>query len=177
METGLGSLKEYQEQLLARIRDSAANGAATSYLGMVVAEERWAVRLTDVSEVIPVPTLHTVPLTQSWFLGITNIRGSLYAVADIAALIGRGHAPLNADTRLVLIHPRFRVNAGFIITRTLGLRNIPLPSQPPEKEEVSWITAEYHEPDGKVWKELDIRRLVSDPRFLDIASPRLTAAG
>ncbi|MGN2392396.1 chemotaxis protein CheW [Pelomicrobium sp. G1] len=167
METRPRSLKEYQERLLARIRDSAANGSATSYLGMMVAEERWVVQLTDVSEVIPLPPLYPIPLTQDWLLGVANVRGALHTVIDLAAFAGRGATALGSEARLVLIHHKFRVNAGFVIGRTLGLRNLQLQRHPPEKA-LPWLVARYRDPDGRDWKELDIRRLVSDPRFLDV---------
>ncbi len=167
METRPGSLREYQERLLARIRDSAAEGSATSYLGMMVAGERWVVQLTDVSEVIPLPALYPIPLTRDWLLGVTNLRGTLYTVADLAAFAGRGATALGAEARLVLIHPRFRVNAGLVIGRTLGLRNLQLQKHAPDQAS-PWLAAGYRDPEGQDWKELDIRRLISDPRFLDV---------
>ncbi|WP_333842044.1 chemotaxis protein CheW [Pelomicrobium sp.] len=167
MRTQPTSLREYQERLLARLRDSAASGSATSYLGMMVAGERWVVQLTDVSEVVPLPPLYPIPLTREWLLGVVNVRGTLYTVIDLAAFAGHGATALGAEARLVLIHPKFRVNAGFVIARTLGLRN-PQPQRVPFEMPLPWLVAEYHDSDGSHWKALDIRRLVADSRFLDV---------
>ena len=65
--------------------------------------ERWLIRLADAGEVIAVPPIVPVPLTQRWFLGIANIRGNLFSVIDFAAFLGRESVVQGALARLILL--------------------------------------------------------------------------
>lgn len=168
MEKKFGSLREYQEGLLRRINAQRATGPTSSYLALEIGGEPWVVRLADLSEVMPVPALTLVPNTRPWFLGITNIRGNLYGVVDLAAFMGLTPVVTGTETRLVLIHPKYRVNTGFLVTRSLGLRNLQSQGVPAATDRER-MSGEYTENDGKTWKELNIRRLVTTPAFLEIA--------
>jgi twitching motility protein PilI len=168
MDQKFGSLRDYQERLLQRINAQRESASASSYLALEIGGEPWVVRLADLSEVMPVPVLTLVPNTQSWFLGITNVRGILNGVADLAAFMGLQPVAAGTETRLVLVHPKYRVNTGFLVTRSLGLRKLQSPFLPAESDS-SWMSGQYTESDGRTWKELNIRRLVATPAFLEIA--------
>lgn len=174
MEIKHGSLREYQERLLARISAERSASPASSFLALEIGGESWVVRLADLSEVMPVPPLTPVPNTRPWFTGIANIRGRLYGVADLAAFMGRDAVLPSPDTRLVLVHPKHRINAGFLVTRSLGLRNLqaaPVPAAGGDE----WVAGEHREGEGRVWKELALKRLVASPAFIEIAGQLATA--
>src|SRR4029078_11628825 len=80
------------------------------------------------AEVVAVPPIASVPLTQPWFLGLANIRGNLYSVVDFAGFIGRGaETPHGAggQSRLILFGPRAGdLKAGIVVQGVLGLRNL-----------------------------------------------------
>jgi twitching motility protein PilI len=174
MDKKFGSLREYQERLLARINAQRSTSPATSFLALEIGGEPWVVGLADLSEVLPVPALTPVPNTRPWFAGIANIRGRLYGVADLAAFMGLEPLEAGTESRLVLVHPKHRINAGFLVTRSLGLRN--LQAAPEAATNAGeWTAGEYREDAGRVWKELSVRRLVALPAFLEIAG-QLAAA-
>src|SRR5205085_2695851 len=80
-----------------------------SRLGLACAGTQWLIRLADAGEVIALPSVATVPLTQPWYLGIANIRGNLYSVIDFAGFLGSpaSAAPsVSGQSRLVLFGPR-----------------------------------------------------------------------
>ena len=85
-------LRSFQQELASRLATKTAAQVESSRLGLVCAGERWLVRLADAGEVIAVPPIVRVPMTRSWFLGLANIRGSLYSVIDFAAFLG--HEPV-----------------------------------------------------------------------------------
>ena len=66
-------------------KSTVESTATQSLLAFESGGERWLVDLADAGEVLPVPPLSDVPLTQPWFLGIANIRGTLFSVTDLAA--------------------------------------------------------------------------------------------
>jgi len=85
------SMKEYQAALSEKLGDVAMTEPISTVLGILIGEDRWLVHMNDVSEVLQMPEITPVPLTHSWFLGVTNVQGNLYGIADLAAYFGGGH--------------------------------------------------------------------------------------
>ena len=79
-------LRTFQQELATRLATKTAAQVESSRLGLACGGERWLIRLADAGEVIDVPPIVPVPLTQPWFLGVANIRGNLFSVVDFAAL-------------------------------------------------------------------------------------------
>lgn len=164
------SLREFQESVVARLQSATAAGASavSSKVGVQVGNERWLVNLSDVSEAIPLPKLLPVPLTRRWFNGVANVRGVLYGVVDFSDYLAGEPTQVNMDSRLLLVHPRYNVNAGLVVHHMLGLKNPEL-FQPIEARELpEWVAAEFADPDGQVWKELRMQGLVAQPEFLSV---------
>ena len=92
-----GSLSEFQAHLAKRLA-GASDQAAAGLLGVLSGTDYWLLNLSDSGEVVPLPPLSSVPLTRPWFVGIANIRGNLYAVADFSAFQGKEATPHNASS-------------------------------------------------------------------------------
>lgn len=164
------SLRDYQRDLAARLQ-SAGAGRASSKLGLQVGGERWLVDLADAGEVIPVPDITPVPLTRPWFRGVASIRGNLFSVIDIGAFLGGAAAVPGEQARLLLLNERFRMGSALLVERSLGLRN---PEQLQQRaaapQRAPWIRAEYDDPLGAHWRELDVPQLVQDPEFVSVGA-------
>ena len=164
------SLRDYQRALAERLRGGEGSVAA-SKLGVRVGAENWLVDLADAGEIIPVPPVTPVPLTRPWFKGMASIRGRLYSVVDFSAFLGGAPATATDQSRLLLIGERYRTSAALLIDRSLGLRSpAQLKDQFGDGNAQPWVKAEYADPDGGSWKELDISKLVHHPDFLGVAS-------
>jgi twitching motility protein PilI len=161
-------LRDYQRRLLDRIRATQESDAASSHLGFEVGEQRWAVPLTEVSEVVRVPTVFAVPGTQEWFLGVANIRGSLYAISDFAMLVSGTATNITGESRLVLLNGKFRIDAALLIRRSLGLRRIHDVTEA-NSAELAWTAGVGRDAEGCVWNELHVPSLARDPRFLRVS--------
>jgi twitching motility protein PilI len=164
------SLREFQAGLADRLRVAQSQAASTSLLGVQAGSGNWLLSLEDSGEVIPVPEVSPVPLTKPWFCGLTNIRGNLFSVVDFAAFQGEEPTPRTSDSRLLLVGERFNVNSALLVNRMLGLRNM----QQMQPEELApgqtWVTAQFRDADGRVWKELDVGTLVQHADFLQIGT-------
>jgi twitching motility protein PilI len=169
MEAPHNVLREYQQRLFDRIDAMGSSEASSSHLGFEAGEqENWAVPLTDVSEVIPLPIVVPVPLAADWFAGVANIRGSLFAITDFARFSNGNPTPIAAESRLVLLHARFRVHAALLVRRSLGLKkmeSIPLPNV----SSSSWLRGTHTDSHGCSWRELSVQQLTRDTRFLKAA--------
>lgn len=163
-------LREFHQQVLKRLENLAAAGTAgASRLAVEIAGENWLVDLASISEVIPLPPHVPVPLTHSWFLGMANVRGNLYGISDFAAFLGRGPTPAAAESRVLLLHPRFEVNAGLLVRRVYGLRGAEQ-FQPADPGAASgaFVRAQWLAQDGGIWRELDLEALARDADFLNV---------
>ena len=129
-------LRLFQQELATRLASKTTAQVESSRLGLSCAGERWLIRLADAAEVVAVPPLAAVPLTQPWFLGLANIRGNLYSVVDLAGFLGRETVVphgTSGQSRLILFGPRAGdMNVGVVVQSVLGLRNVadltPIPS-------------------------------------------------
>ena len=166
-------LQSFQQELANRLASKTAAQVESSRLGLACGTERWLIRLADAAEVVAVPPIAAVPLTQPWFLGLANIRGNLYSVVDFAGFIGHGSVVAHGagvQSRLILFGPRAGdLKAGIVVQSVLGLRNLAeLTASPPEANAPSWYGQRWVDGDGGTWQEIELGRLVVDSAFLRV---------
>ena len=165
-------LRTFQQQLTTRLASKTAAQVESSRLGLSCGGERWLIRLGDAGEVITVPTIVSVPHTRAWFLGVANIRGNLFSVVDFAGFLGQPATVMSGMTRLILFSTRAgELNAGVVVQRVLGLRNLSelAPAAPPQ-EAPAWYAERWMDADGNAWQEIDLARLAHDPAFLQVGA-------
>jgi purine-binding chemotaxis protein CheW len=75
----MGATNHGKEQLSVNI---------TQYLTFLTAGEEYAISLTKVREIIEYDTVTTVPNTPPWISGVTNLRGRVIPVVDLAVKFG-----------------------------------------------------------------------------------------
>lgn len=168
------NLREFQEAILLKLKNIATQGdvASTSRLGVTVGSKKLLINLNDVTEVIPVPPVQAVPLTQSWFLGVANIRGNLFNVTDFAQFIGLPAIQKSANNRILLLTSSTTTQAALLISSLIGLRNTDAMKVKPDTEgDISFSKLAYEDAEGNEWFELDIEALVKDTEFIQ---PTLT---
>jgi purine-binding chemotaxis protein CheW len=77
--------------------------AAREYLTFFIAGEEYAVSLEFVREVIPYDTVTRVPGMPDAVRGVTNLRGSVVPVVDLAVQFRLREIPVGARTCIVLV--------------------------------------------------------------------------
>lgn len=163
------SLREFQESLVRRLTSAQRGESANALLGLQAGREHWLLDLADSGEIVPLPHLSTVPLTKTWFCGVANIRGTLYAVVDFSAFQGGEATPLNSETRLLIVNSRHGINSALLVSRTLGLRNVEqLRPQANSGDSRPWVDEGYEDVQGRLWKKLNLRKLINQPEFLEV---------
>ena len=179
-------LREFQAHLLERM-EAARSGVKVHHnqLGLLIGQQRWLLSLEEAGEIVAVDSITKVPLTQDWYLGLTNIRGTLISVIDFARYQGQAITTIDKDTRIVAFANALAFNSGLLVSRVLGLRNIdemvlqPIPqdldgigveadSTADPANSVNTSAAQYLDSESQLWTELKLTQVVSDPRFLHI---------
>jgi twitching motility protein PilI len=151
-------LRQYQTQLLARMQAArTGTGARVNQLGVAIGDERYLLDLTASGEIVSLTPVTAVPLTQAWYLGLANIRGSLVGVVDLARYLGLGETPIGAEARFVTFAPGLGMNCALLVTKVFGLRHA---------GDMTPDAARLRDGDGHAWTPLDLAALVRDERFL-----------
>lgn len=167
------SLREFQQSLAQRLREAQAASEQSSRLGVQAGDSFWLLRLDETDEVLPLPEISPVPLTQPWYLGLANIRGVMANVVDFGAFLGDEPTARTPECRLVLVADRFQSYSGLLISRMMGLRNL----QNLEARDVAaasernpWASTLYRDPEGRTWNELNMAALVAHETFLNVGA-------
>ena len=164
------SLKEFQEGLASRLKAAASEAAPSARLGFEAGGTYWLARLDSSGEVLQVPQIHHVPLTREWFMGVANIRGTLYGITDFGAFLGQAPTARGPENRLLLVGQPMGVNCALLVTRLAGLRSVVeyVPEAATEYR-AAWCVAAWHDKEGRLWRELDAQQLLAQREFLEIA--------
>jgi twitching motility protein PilI len=157
-------LRQYQEELLERMQAArTSSGRRTHQLGVEIGGERYLLDLLEAGEIVAVPALTSVPLTQPWYLGLANIRGSLIGVVDLARFFntqgGQEGAAPGPAARLVTFAPALGMPCGFLAARVHGLR---------QAADMTPSAGRLVDADGHTWTPLALAALAQDERFLQV---------
>lgn len=164
-------LREFQARLLESMQ-AAQTGvqSRTNRLGLMVGGSRWLMNLQEAGEIVPVGPVSGVPLTREWFLGLSNVRGSLVSVVDLSHFLGGAPTAFDKDCRVVVFASAMSLATGLLVSRVMGLRNISdMTPQPVGADEAArWCSARYVDRDEQVWNELNVASMVQDQEFLNV---------
>ena len=153
-----------------RLAEQAETAGVLSQLGVSVAGQRWLCRLEEIEEILVPPVITPVPLTRPWFLGLTNVRGSLYSVVDFSLFYTEHPTQINNEARLMLLNRATGAeNMALLIQQVYGLRGIQgFASTGQKPEDPSWNTENWMDAEGNTWKEMNLSELAKSPVFQHI---------
>lgn len=170
------ALRELQTRLASRLQAAKSEGTSvSSWLAVESAGSFYLLPLGQSGEIFPWVSVQPVPYTQSWFLGVANLRGGLVGVADLAGLMGakiqRTEQTL-LDASLLAFNTALEVNAALLVDRLAGLRGTEafVASEPPAEDAPAFFGTTYIDSSGVRWQELNLQILSQHPAFLSISA-------
>jgi twitching motility protein PilI len=167
-------MRDFQAHLVDRMHAARSGADAhVNQLAVVIGGRRFLLDLTQAGEITTVGAITRVPLTADWFLGLSNLRGNLISVVDMARFQGQDATVIEKDCRVVAFAPVLGFNCGLLVSRVLGLRSsadMTLKNLAPAADNPAWMTRQYVDQDAQDWAELDLSLITQDPRFLHVAS-------
>lgn len=166
-------LRDFQVQLLERMRIARSDAApAVHHLGAMTGERRWLLDLQQAGEIIAPGVIASVPMTQDWFLGLTNVRGNLISVIDFGRFLGLPPTAADKASRIIVLAPSLAACSGLLVSRVLGLRSRAGMREDEAKREApepAWCGRSFFDQESQRWTELDLSRVTQDARFIDVA--------
>jgi twitching motility protein PilI len=166
------ALRDLQNRLAERLQAARTQERGKSWLAVECGERGFLFPLRDAGEIFPVAPMAPVPYSHRWFLGVSNLRGHLHGVVDLAGFLGLRPADGNRDqARLVGFNQALDINCVLLVDRLSGLRSETdlEPEADDGEPRPGFAGARYRDASERVWQELDLAALAGDEAFLAIA--------
>lgn len=170
------ALLDLQERLTTRMNRARSVEATAAWLAVEAGGDKLLLPLQQSGQISGLQSLQRVSYTQPWFLGVSNIRGQIFGVVDLAAFMTGKQTSVQKDmakrdARLVAFNPELEINCALLVSRLQGLKS---PEDfsghtPVTDGARSYLCAEYVDREGVRWKELDLEQLATLDGFLRIA--------
>ena len=165
------ALHELQSRLATRMQAARAEGVQASWLAVECSHQGLLFPLRDAGEIFPLAPLAPVPHSHRWFLGVSNLRGHLQGVVDLADFLGLKTGESSREqARLVGFNQALDINCVLLVDRLSGLRS----EEELEREaddgapRPKFAGARYRDASSRIWQELDLAALAADESFLGI---------
>lgn len=168
-------LHEYQAMLARRLQEARAKSSTEGFLGVQIGDQHWLLSLSDTGEVLDYQPPARVPLTQPWYLGLVNARGNLLGVIDFSLFCGEAPTAGGTGAKIVVLSKDPQRACAIIVPRVAGLRSLTdlQPVEAEQDENRPWQGRAWRDAQGTLWREMDVRRLLADPAFLQVGRSRV----
>ena len=144
------------------------SGIGFSLLGL-----HFVIPMDELTEMLEIPAYTRLPGVHPWIKGVSNIRGRLLPLFDLAMFYSGTLSGHKKNQRLLVLDNQ-SIYAGLWVDQVLGrqyfdadsrmdLGDVILP------EELAECIESYYESDGKRWMVFSSKALCEDSRFLNVA--------
>ncbi len=169
-------------ELLSRLeRDSRASGfqlpqpleVRSQWRGITFAVDRWRLvaHLDMINDVVECGSITPVPRTKGWMRGVVNVRGTLYSITDLAALLGCPPMVVESEGMLLVLNKK-ELQSALLVSRVYGLKSFDLDRDVGEaaifSDEIKPFIERAFVADGQTWGVLTINQLVESDVFREI---------
>ena len=123
----LATIDQRCRALSAELPSQEESAESWSGIGFRVGQQHFVAPMSEVAEVLHEPRYTLLPGVKSWVKGVSNVRGRLLPVIDLAEFLG-GTKPQEQGERRVLVVDHDDVFAGIVVDAVLGMQHFELES-------------------------------------------------
>ena len=171
------AIRELQTRLADRLQNARTQGVAPSWLAVEASGHKYLFPMTQAGEIFSWVATQPVPYTQSWFLGVANLRGGLFGVVDLASYVSGQRTSTKTEfalkeSRLIALNAALEINCALMIDRLAGLRNQEAFSDFSERasDAPEYFGNRYIDQSGHSWQEINLQLLAQQAHFLTISA-------
>jgi twitching motility protein PilI len=165
------ALRDLQSRLAERLQAARTEPLAKSWLAVECSSRGFLFPLREAGEIFALAPMVPVPHSHHWFLGVSNLRGHLHGVVDLAGFLGVKNADSSRDqARLVGFNQSFDINCVLLVDRLSGLRSEDELTRDTDEEAARppFAGARFRDTASRIWQELHLAELAGDESFLRI---------
>jgi twitching motility protein PilI len=171
------ALRELQTRLASRLQAARTGDIAVSWLAVKAGDASYLFPLVQSGEIFPLVNVHAVPYCRPWFMGVTNLRGGLFGVVDLASFMGDGTTRARteqslADSSVLTFNAALELNCALMVDGLAGLRKrdaFVSEVAPPDGSPV-YFGSRFTDLNGLPWQEINLQSLSQLPEFLSISA-------
>jgi len=138
------------------------------YLTFLVGQERFAISILDVKEIIEISNVTHVPMTPDYIHGVINLRGNVVPVVDLSARLGHDCTEISKRSCIVLVEIELSDSVqliGMLVDEVKEILEIPAENIQPAPDFGTDIRTEFIQAMGRVGDDfiilLAINRVLS----------------
>lgn len=144
------------------------SGVGFSFLGF-----RFVTPIGQVAELLEVPPATRLPGVHPWVVGLSNVRGRLLPLFDLAMFYGGKLAGLRKQHRVLVVETD-NLYSGLLVDRAFGMQHFPADSFTEAGDDLPealepYTQGAYQDSDGNSWYVFNVAALVEEPRFFNAA--------
>ncbi|MFD0960087.1 chemotaxis protein CheW [Paenibacillus chungangensis] len=109
-----------------------SDGNNDKYVEVGIQNERYAIGIQDIHEIIKVQHLTEVPNSKSYLLGVINLRGTIVPVVSLRMRLGLSEAASTPASRIVIVNGGGEA-IGLMVDRVYQVISIQHIEPPPER--------------------------------------------
>lgn len=143
-------------------------------VGFEVAGQCFVAPIGEVAEVLAMPIAITqIPLSQSWLVGIANVRGRLLPLSDLTQFLNLEPSAIRLRHRKVLVIDQPEIFSGILIDKVLGIKQFDrsdyvAESLPSDSPFLPYNHGKFLK-EGEEWAVFLPSLLTKDARYLEAA--------
>lgn len=171
------ALRELQARLASRLQAARSEAVSASWLAVKAGEQNYLFPLSQSGEIFPLTAIQVVPYARPWFMGVTNLRGALYGVVDLASFMGDGSARVRgeqslAESSVITFHTALELNCALLVDGLAGLRKRDAfaGAEGPPLGAPVYFGNRLTDLDGMHWQEINLQSLSQLSEFLSISA-------
>ena len=166
------ALRELQSRLAERLQAARTQARGKSWLAVECSGRGLLFPLGEAGEIFALAPIMPVPHSHRWFLGVSNLRGHLHGVVDLADFLGVKSQELSREqSRLVGFNQSLDINCTLMVDRLSGLRSEAELTLEPElsgSSRPAFVGVRLRDEAGRIWQELNLAELAADEAFLKV---------
>ena len=165
------ALRDLQTRLAERLQAARTEPLAKSWLAVECSARGFLFPLRDAGEIFAMAPMVQVPHSHRWFLGVSNLRGHLHGVVDLAGFLGVKTGDATRDqARLVGFNQELGINCVLLVDRLSGLRSEDELQRDADDSGLrpGFAGGRFRDASSRVWQELNLAELAGDESFLKI---------
>ena len=146
-----------------------------SGIGFGCLGQKYVVPMGQIKEMMEVPQATTLPGVQPWVIGLSNVRGRLLPLFDLARFVN-SHLNSQKKSHRVLVLETDTLYSGLVVDQAFGMQHFIIESfkAPSASENRSglarYVKGSYTDDGGDRWNVFDVNELAIDPRFISAAA-------
>jgi twitching motility protein PilI len=171
------ALRELQSRLATRLQAARSGPVSASWLAVKAGQANYLFPLEQAGEIFPLSGVQHVPYCRAWFMGVTNLRGGLFGVVDLAGFVAKGAMrertePMLAQASVVTFGAALELNCALMVDTLAGLRKREALCEdaPPPPGSPAYFSSRFIDLEGVQWQEINLKALSQYPEFLSISA-------